>query len=206
MIKEIDFKKDNRNEYIYDSIAIDTPIKDPGALGIELLKETEYLHEILTNTQINITTKIPNADWIPTDTWPGIVCVSKKFKNVFENTLKGYWYPINNENYFIFLLNNCIYGLDEEKTEIINRNDRIYQYESIEHEVFKSEVEEYEYIFTLLQTPLTTLCTHKFEDLYRQNNLKGIQFYKDISFNRKDIKTADFFRFKSYDDEGNCLS
>lgn len=71
--------------------------------------------------------------------------------------------------------------------------------------LFKSEIENQEYLFTVPQEPNTKLSTSKFEDLYRKNNLTGIQFYKDINFNRKH-KSNDLLRFKEYDDEGNCIS
>lgn len=60
-------------------------------------------------------------------------------------------------------------------------------------------------MFTVPQEPNRKLSTSKFEELYRGNNLTGIQFYKDINFNRKD-KSNDLLRFKEYDDEGNCLN
>lgn len=67
---------------------------------------------------------------------------------MFEGKLKGYWHPTNNENYFIFILDNCINGLDEEKTIIVNDKEMPYWYKSIENETFKNEVSE-EYLFTL---------------------------------------------------------
>lgn len=206
MIKEIAFKKDNKtNECLYQSVEIDTIMEQPFKLNIELLKHIEYFHEKLNNTSINIINDIPNADWIPVDRWTKLVCVSKRFKDIFENKLKGYWYPTNNENYFIFLLNNCIKGLDEEKTIIINKKERVYWYESIENETFKLEIEEKEYLFSLVQEPLRKLSTTQFEQLYRNNNLTGIQFYKEINFNRKNNTRFDGMRFKKYDEEGNCL-
>lgn len=204
MIKEIDFKSTDKNEYLYHSVVIDTVMEQPTLLRIELLKHIEYFHEKLNNTSINIVNDIPKADWIPVNRWTKLVCVSKKFKDVFEGKLKGYWYPTNNENYFIFLLNNCIEGLDEEKTIIINKKERVYWYESIENETFKPEVEKNEYLFSLVQEPNRKLSTAQFEKLYRENNLTGIQFYKDINFSRID-KSNDLLRFKKYDDEGNVL-
>jgi hypothetical protein len=205
MIKEISFKKNSKtNERINNSVEIDTVMVQPSSLRIELLQQIEYFNEKLNNANINIINEIPQADWIPVDRWTKLVCVSKKFKEVFEDKLKGYWYPTNNENYFIFLLNNCIHGLDETKTIIINKKERLYWYESIENETFKPEVENNEYLFTVPQEPNRKLSTNKFEELYRINNLTGIQFYKNINFNKKD-KSNDLLRFKEYDEEGNCL-
>lgn len=206
MIKEISFKKNNKtNERIHDSVEIDTVMVQPSSLRIELLQHIEYFHEKLNNANINIINEIPQADWIPVDRWTKLVCVSKKFKEVFEDKLKGYWFLTNNENYFIFLLNNCIHALDEEKTTIVNHKERLYWYESIENATFKSEIENQEYLFTVPQEPNRKLSTMQFEELYRKNNLTGIQFYKEINFNRKD-KSNDLLRFKEYDDEGNCIS
>lgn len=205
MIKEIAFKSTNKNEYLYPSVIIDTIMEQPFKLNIELLKEVEYFHEKLNNNPINIINDIPNADWIPVNRWIRLVCVSKRFKDIFENKLKGYWYPTNNENYFIFLLNNCINALDEEKTTIINKKERIYWYESIENETFKSEIEKNEYLFALVQEPLRKLSTTQFENIYRENNLTGIQFYKDINFKRINNSRFDSLRFNNYDEEGNCL-
>ena len=206
MIKEIWFKKNKKNESCYKCISIDAQMKQPAILGIDILNEVDYFNEQLQNTVIYIKGSLPKADWIPVERWTEFVCVSKKFKDVFKDKLKGYWYPTNNENYFIFLLNNCIQGLDEERTDILNHEERAYWYKSIEHEVFKPNIENNEYLFTLPQEPLRILSTSKFETLYRQNNLKGIQFYREINFNRANGSRFDGLRFKSYDDDGNCLS
>lgn len=204
MIKEIDFKSTDKNEYLYHSVVIDTVMEQPTLLRIELLKHIEYFHDKLNNNPINIINKIPKADWIPVDRWTKLVCVSKKFKDIFEDKLKGYWYPTNKENYFIFLLNNCIEGLDEEKTIIINKKARTDWYESIENETFKPEIEN-EYLFSLVQEPNRKLSTAQFEKLYRENNLTGIQFYKEINFSRVNNTRFDGMRFKKYDEDGNCL-
>ena len=207
MVKEIACKKNTKtNEYLYDSIEIDTIMEQPTSLKIEILKHIEYFKENLDNTNIKIINKIPEVDWIQVDRWSKLVCVSKKFKDIFFSKLNGYWYPTNNDNYFIFLLNNCINGLDEEKTIIVNKEKKVYWYESIENEIFKPEIEENEFLFSLPQEPNRKLSTHKFEELYRKNNLTGIQFYKDINFKRKDSSRFDGLRFKDYDEEGNCLS
>lgn len=182
-----------------------TVMVQSSSLKIELLQHTKYFHEKLNNPNINITNEIPNADWIPVGLWTKLVCVSNKFKDIFENKLKGYWYPTNNKNYFIFLLNNCINPLDEEKTIIINHKERVYWYSSIDNLTFKLEIENQEYLFTIPQEPLKKLSTDKFENLYRKNNLTGIQFYKNINFKRKD-KLNDLLRFKDYDNDGNCLN
>jgi hypothetical protein len=94
-------------------------MEPPFKFKIELLKEIEYFHDKLNNTNIGLI-GVPQADWNVISRWIRLVCVSKKFKDIFEGKLKGYWYPTNNENFFIFLLNNCINGLDEEKTIIVN--------------------------------------------------------------------------------------
>lgn len=208
MIKEIEFKSTEKNEYVYQSVIINTVMEQPTSLRIEVLKHIEYFNKKLSNSNININiiNEISNADWIPVNRWTKLVCVSKKFRNIFEGKLKGYWYSTNNENYFIFLLNNCINGLDEEKTIIINKKEHLYWYESIENTTFKSEIENQEYLFTVPQEPNRKLSTAKFEEIYRENNLTGIQFYKDINFNRKDNTRFDGMRFKSYDEEGNCLN
>lgn len=206
MIKEIGFQSTKKNEYLNSLVKIDTIMEQPFKLNIELLQEIEYFNEKLSINNINIVNEIPNADWIPVDRWVDLVCVSKKFKNVFENKLKGYWYPTNNENYFIFLLNNCIHALDEEKTSIINHKARVYWYESIENENFIPEIEQNEYLFTVPQEPFRKLSTSKFEDLYRKNNLTGIQFYKDINFKRLTGSKFDVLRLNQYDDEGNCIT
>ena len=96
-------------------------------------------------------------------------------------------------------------GLDETKTEIINHKERIYWYQSIENETFKQEVINNEYLFSIKQEPFRRLSTSLFEDLYKQNNLTGIQFYKDINLQRKNGKLFDGMRFGSYDDDGNRL-
>jgi hypothetical protein len=205
MIKEIGFKKNNKtNERINNSVEIDTIMEQPFKLNIELLNEVEYFNEKLSNNSIKITNEIPNADWIPVDRWIKLVCVSKKFRDIFENKLKSYWYPTNNKDYFILLLNNCINGLDEDKTIIVNNKEKPYRYESIDNLTFKSNIEDNEYLFIVPQEPLRKLSTSKFESIYRENNLTGIQFYKDINFKKID-KSEDLFRFKLYDDDGNCL-
>lgn len=206
MIKEIGFQSTKKNEYLYLSVKIDTIMEQPFKLNIELLKEIEYFNDKLSNSNINIINKISQADWIAIDRWVDLVCVSKKFKDIFENKLKGYWYPTNNENYFIFLLNNCINALDEQKTTIVNKKERVYWYESIESETFIPEIENQEYLFTVPQEPFRKLSTSKFEELYRLNNLTGIQFYKDINFKRMTGSKFDVLRLNQYDDEGNCIS
>lgn len=206
MIKEISFKKNSKtNERINNSVEIDTVIVQPSSLRIELLQHVEYFNEKLNNTNINIINDVPFADWIPVDRWVDLICVSKKFKTVFENKLQGYWYPTNNENYFIFLLNNCINALDEEKTIIINNKERVYWYESIENETFIPQIENHEYLFTVPQEPFRKLSTTNFEKLYRDNNLTGIQFYKELNFKRVTGSKFDVLRLNQYDDEGNCL-
>lgn len=74
-------------------------MEQPFKLNIELLQEIEYFNDKLSNANIKIINKIPQADWIPVDRWIDLVCISKKFKEVFEGKLKGYWYSTNNENY-----------------------------------------------------------------------------------------------------------
>lgn len=137
MIKEIYFKTNSKtNERINNSVEIDTIMEQPFKLNIQLLQHIEYFNEKLSNSNINIINEVPNSNWIPVDRWTKLVCVSKKFKDIFEDKLNGYWYPTNNENYFIFLLNNCIHALDEEKTIIVNHKERLYWYESIENATF----------------------------------------------------------------------
>lgn len=204
MIKEIAFKATAENEYLYPSVAIDVAMDQPFKQKIETLNHVNYFHEHLSGKTINLVCDITEGDWIPVSRWSELVCISKRFKDVFEDKLKGYWYHTNNANYFIFLLDNCIDALDEENGTLINRKKYPYWYESIEGEVFKDEVERNEYLFTLKIEPTRDLSTDKFEKLYREHGFTGIQFFKDINFKRASGR-FDGARFYKYDDEGNCM-
>ena len=204
MIKEIGFTKNLENEYEFKPVSIDVKMDQPFKHNIDALKFSSYFHENLDGKILNINNCAIAGDWIPVSRWTKLVCVSQNFKNIFEKKIKCHWYPTSNPKYFIFLLDNSIDGLNKDKTLIINKKDRPYWYESIENEVFIDGIED-EYLFNLTIEPLKKFCTSKFEELYKNNNLTGIQFYKDINFQRKDGAVFDGFRFKKYDTEGNCL-
>ena len=206
MIKEIGFKSDRKkNEYFFIP-KISISIKQLINVDIDILDQPKFLHEQLSKSTITIKNKVPLADWMPIIICFSVaVCVSKKFRDIFDGRLKGHWYPTNNPNFFLFLLDNRIDALDQNRTEIINVKPRRHWYQSIEHEVFKDFVEQDEYLFTIPEDPIRKLSTHNFEDLVRQHSLVGVQFYKAINFSRKDSTTVDTLRLGEYDDEGNRL-
>lgn len=92
----------------------------PFKLNIELLKQKDYLHTNLDGKTLNLSRRIIKGDYVPISRWSELACVSDKFRNIFEEKLKGHWYPTNHKKYFIFLLNNTIDGLNMEKSFIIN--------------------------------------------------------------------------------------
>lgn len=206
MIKEVSFKANKKNEYISDSIEIEIDVNDSFEFEVDILDQVSHLRKLLDPILIKIAGPLPKADWASVSGWWMLVSVSKKFKDTFENKLKGHWYDTDNADCFIFMLDNCIDALDKRKTEIINPNDRPYWYESIANESFKDEMEKNEYLFTIPEAPLRKLCTMNFENTVKQNNLTGFQFYKEINFKRKGSSFTDLLRLGEYDDEGNCLN
>ncbi len=216
MIKEVGIKRGNtKTGYEYTSIEM-IFLKDlPSAVKekVYLLDFPKFYFNEINKVSKKIEIKIKNnekiADVMPIYIHSLFWCVSKKFKNIFEDKLKGYWWETNNENYFIFLLDNVLDLLDKENTEIVYSNDERHNnmpwmYKYIENEAFKYKAEN-EYVFTLPECFGVNFCSTRFEQLVIENHITGLQMFKDLNFKRKDKSEFDPFRRKKYDEDGNCL-
>jgi hypothetical protein len=212
MIKEIKpIKANTKTGFAFGSIEIVSEIISPIEKKLSVDQETIYFKELfdsLGTIKVKKRKEFKDADMVPIYLWSQFFCFSAKFKHLFEDKLKGYWYPTSNSNYFIFLLDNEIKAFDLEKTTIVYDIDfpeKPYQYNYILNEVFKPEVEK-EYLFTIIELYGMRLVNSEFEKIINQNQLTGIQFYKDLNIKREHGKRFDPFRRKKYDVDGNCLS
>jgi hypothetical protein len=212
MIKEIKLIKANtKTGFAFGTIEIISEVISPIVKELPIEQHITYLKstfDSLGTIKVKKRKEFKDADMVPIYLWGSLFCFSAKFKHLFEDKLKGYWYPTSNSNYFIFLLDNEIKAFDLEKTTIVYHKDfadKPALYESILNETFTSEAEK-EYLFTVAELYGNYFSTQLFENIVKENQLTGMQFYKDLNVKRPDGTRFDFFRTKSYDEEGNCLS
>lgn len=212
MIKEFKHKLGNtKTGFEFGTIEVKTEVISPISKSVPLDKESQHFKQefdSIKTIEVKKKAGFKHADVVPVYLWNKFFCVSSKFKQIFEGKLKGCWYPTNNKEYFIFILDNPIDALDKQKTAIQydeNHIDKPYRYKNIEGDIFFKEAIEEEYLFTIPEFYGKYFVTSKFEALVRENNLIGFQFFKDLNVRRKDGLEFDSFRRKKYDEEGNCL-
>lgn len=217
MIKELGFTRSNtKTGYKYASVELILPTELPSAVlnRVPLLTYPKYYASTLTNiidTLVNIQLKngYPLADVMPVYIHSLFWCVSKKFKDIFESKLHGYWWSTTNPELFIFLLDNVVDGLDNSKTDILYSSEERHvgmpwTYIYIENETFKDNVTD-EYIFTIPECFGTIFCSDQFEYLFTKHQCSGLQVFKNLNFKRKNKQEFDPFRLKTYDSSGNCI-
>jgi hypothetical protein len=212
MIKEIKHTlAKTKTGFAFGSMEIISEIISPIVLQIPIEEHTAYFKSVFDKLQIIEIKKkaeFKEADIVPIYLWFAFFCVSSKFKTLFEDKLKGYWYDTNDPNYFIFLLDNEIDAFDLEKTVIVYNEqfpEKKYRYKYIEQEVFKTETEN-EFLFTIAEFYGLYFASLKFEKLIQENQISGLQFFKDLNIKRENGQEFDPFRRKKYDVDGNCLS
>lgn len=211
MIKEFKHKLANsKSGFKFGSMELKNNLINPVMNKVPLELENDYFKNEFNSLNFVVLKKRPNfkhADLIPVYLWSGFFCVSLRFKNIFQDKIKGNWYRSNLEDYFILVLNNQIDAIDKSKTTIIHKESGLrkpYQYEYIENLTFKKETEN-EYVFTIPELYGKFLASSKFENLVNNNRLIGFQFFKDINIRNKDGTEFDLFRRKKYDADGTCL-
>lgn len=189
---------------------LDNELPSPILNRVKLLNFNKYYYHFLKAMIIKTKTlnRSNTSDIMPIyihSFW----CVSSTFKDIFDSKLKGFWLPVKNKQYFVFIPDNVVNALDKSKTTIFysdedRHNYMPWTYQYIENETFLESAED-EYMFTLPECYGINFCTTKFEAELKQNNITGYQLYKDLNFTRKDKSQFDWLRRRQYDAEGNCL-
>lgn len=130
--------------------------------------------------------KFINHDYISLGILP-ILVLSKKAKIIFEDKIKGFWYPTNQKDYYVFLSHNLIDAVDLENSNIIypesNEQEKYPDFGLyIDNLTFKDDKLKNEYIFTSPQFITKLLVTPKFEKLIKQFELTGFDCDKIFYF------------------------
>ena len=109
--------------------------------------------------------------------YPNTYGVNKRFKDIFENLIKGVFFETNISNYFLLVVNNTIDCIDREKSDIKYKiPGRFCTYKRPAKFIVDEKKLTGELLFSIPEEPLKTFCTEEFIRLCEENNIKNVLF------------------------------